>query len=569
MNTVSWRIEQLQTRVRIQASQSRFVLRHACGLWAVCAGLTLLIGLSSRERTEHLGIWLWSSLMPLKTVVWYGARYNARELSLWLSNTVYGGTPSEWITWALLVGFVPVCVLGVVGWWYVKRPEPEARHIRGAELVTRDALQARLRQHGGQPGLQIATVTIPRELHRTHFLVCGATGSGKTVTIRQLLRQLTTYDEPCIVVDPEGEFTQEFYTPERGDHLLNPLDARFSGWDPWSECENEADMEAQAASLFPLTPTMSETSTYYHRCARVIYRAILAQAPSHDPQQIPLLLADPEELLNYIDGTDAAALLGARANDTRQGMLSTLQIACACFRYLHVSPQPWSAREWVRQRRGWCFLTFREEDKEIALPLVSLWLDSLSRRLLSSGLHPAQTTWMVIDELAVLKAQPNLQQLLNRGRKRGMAVVLGFQDVLQLYALYGKAIVANMLDQPATRLLLRTNNGETQRWCAEDIGRREVERAMESETVGPENVRDAINRSHPRKEEPVVMGSQFGMLPNLNGYLKVAHYGAAPVTIPYVEMVERQPAFVERVTAAEWLLRTPERKVVSQKRQVL
>jgi len=169
----------------------------------------------------------------------------------------------------------------------------------------------------------------------------------------------------------------------------------------------------------------------------------------------------------------------------------------------------------------------------------------------------------------VLKAQPNLQQLLNRGRKRGIAVVLGFQDVLQLYALYGKAIVANMLDQPATRLLLRTNNGETQRWCAEDIGRREVERPLESETVGPEHVRDAINRSHPRKEEPAVMGSQFGMLPNLSGYLKVAHYGAAPVTIPYVAGVERQPAFVERVTAVEWLLRTPERMAVSQKRRVL
>ncbi len=569
MTTISWRLEQLQTRVRIQASQSRFWLQHACGLWLVCAGVSLVLGLSSPERKAHLGMWLWASLVPLKTVVWRGARYNARELAAWLSTTVYGGTPSEWLTWALLVGFVPVCAVGLVGWWYLRRSEPDERHIRGAEVLTRDALQTRLRQHGDKPGMQIATMTIPRDFHRTHFLLCGATGSGKSVTIRQMLRQIARYDEPCILVDPEGEFTQEFYSPERGDHLLNPVDARFPGWDPWGECENEADMEAQAASVFPLTPTMNETSTYYHRCARVIYRALLAHAPTRDPQQIPTLLADPEELLTHIDGTDAAALLGARASDTRQGMLSTLQIACACFRYLHPSPQPWSAREWVQQRRGWCFLTFREEDKEIALPLVSLWLDSLSRRLLSSGLHPTQTTWLVIDELAVLKAQPNLQQLLNRGRKRGMAVVLGFQDVLQLYALYGKAMVANMLDQPATRLLLRTNNGETQRWCAEDIGRREVERAMESETAGPENVRDAINRSHSRKEEPAVMGSQFGMLPNLSGYLRVAPYGAAPVTIPYVEVVERQPAFVGRVQTTVTPTSPPEPGSVRRQRRTL
>lgn len=569
MNTVSWRIEQLQTRLRMQASQGRFWLQKACGLWLVCACLALLCGLSSQERKTHLGIWLWSSLVPLKSVVWRGERYNARELAMWLSRTVYDGTPGEWMTWAVLIGVLPVCVVGLVGWWYVRKPESDGQYIRGAELLPRDVLQARLRRSGGKAGLQLATVTLPREVDRSHFLICGATGSGKSVTIRHLLRQIATSDEPGIVVDPEGELTQEFYEPARGDVLLNPLDARFPGWNPWSECESEADMEAQAASLFPLTPTMNETSTYYHRCARVIYRALLASAPIRDPQQLPPLLANPDALLECLEGTDAAALLGSRASDSRHGMLSTLQIACACFRYLPPSPQPWSARAWATTRRGWCFLTFREMDKEAVLPLVSLWLDSLSQHLLNSALHPPQTTWVVIDELAVLKAQRNLEQLLNRGRKRGIAVVLGFQNVLQLYAVYGQAMVSSMLDMPATRLLLRTNNGETQRWCAEDIGKREVVRAVESETVGPENMRDAISRSHQRREEATVMGSEFGVLPNLQGYLKVAHYGATQVRIPYMELVTRQPAFVGRVPSVETPTIRAERRVLSRQRRLL
>ena len=47
------------------------------------------------------------------------------------------------------------------------------------------------------------------------------------------------------------------------------------------------------------------------------------------------------------------------------------------------------------------------------------------------------------------------------------------------------------------------------------------------------------------------MGSQFGQLPNLSGYLKVAHYGTAQVEFPYVGLVERQPAFVGRKEDAQ------------------
>ncbi len=433
---------------------------------------------------------------------------------------------------------------------YVNRPEPGEQHIRGTELLSKEELQGRFPVKGG---IKIAGVQIPLNLHRNHFLICGATGSGKTVTIRHMLRQITNTGEPGIVVDPEGEFVREFYSPERGDYLLNPLDARCPGWTPWAECENGPDREAQAASLFPVTPEMNEAAAYYRQLARLAYCKILEKLPTHDPCLIPQLLAQPDKLTK---------LIGPMV----KGVETTLQIACTSFRHLTPADRSWSAREWVRKQEGWCFLTFREAEKDAVLPLISLWLESLTRRLLNSDLSPEKTTWVVIDELAVLQAQPTLVSLINRGRKRGVAVTIGFQDVLQLYAMYGKEQASNMLDQPATRLLLRTNNGETQRWCSGDIGRRQVLRPFESETAGPENVRDSISRSFQRPEEAAVMGSQFGMLPNLSGYLKVAHYGAARVQVPYVGMlgVGRQPAFIERATPVG---QQPEQGKVSRKRR--
>jgi len=48
------------------------------------------------------------------------------------------------------------------------------------------------------------------------------------VLIRTVLRQIEQRRETAVVVDPDCEFTAEFYRPERGDVVLNPLDARLS-----------------------------------------------------------------------------------------------------------------------------------------------------------------------------------------------------------------------------------------------------------------------------------------------------------------------------------------------------
>lgn len=552
MNTVSFRLEQIQTRARMQASQVRFLFQCAGGLYVVSLVSVLLVALSRRAPLDYAGLWLWVNLGLFHTVTWGGYRYATSQMVPWLNTTVYNGTPIEWLIWAMIFACLPVLIAACVGWWYVHRPASDTRHIRGAEMFTSAQLHARLPRPAG---VTIAGVTIPAKLHREHLQICGSTGSGKSVVIRDLLRQIAQREEPCLVFDPDGEFTQEFYSPERGDYLLNPLDARFSGWNPWAECLTEADVDAQAASLFPLLPTMNGTTTaYYHRLARVAYREMLAEITSHDPQDIPQFIEDA---------------LANRPNPKREGTLSTMQIACDFLRHMRQSDTPWLAREWIEQRRGWCFFTFREQDKASVLPFVSLCLDSISRYLLTGAMHPTETTWMVIDELATLGTLESLPELFPRARKRGVGIIAGFQNVLQLNALYGKDLTASMLDQPSTRLFLRTSNYETQQWCANIIGREEVERIQESETVGPEHVRDSINRAQPRKEESVFMPSQFGVMPELSGVLKVGHYGSAPVTFPYVEKIINHPAFVGHVApsfvrslSARVLDLSPERRKV-------
>ena len=72
----------------------------------------------------------------------------------------------------------------------------------------------------------------PGSSNRVTSCSLGETGSGKSNAIRQVLRQVEDRGETAILYDPTNEFVQEFYRPERGDYILNPLDARCPFWNP-------------------------------------------------------------------------------------------------------------------------------------------------------------------------------------------------------------------------------------------------------------------------------------------------------------------------------------------------
>jgi len=84
-------------------------------------------------------------------------------------------------------------------------------------------------------------VRIPRERESMHVLVMGDTGQGKSAIVRQALCQIEERGETAIVYDPAMEYLPQFYEPERGDIILNPLDARCPFWTPGDEVPHEAE----------------------------------------------------------------------------------------------------------------------------------------------------------------------------------------------------------------------------------------------------------------------------------------------------------------------------------------
>jgi hypothetical protein len=115
----------------------------------------------------------------------------------------------------------------------------EGRRLRGPELVS----AATFNRRNKSDGIGFITeepmkfnewllrreghmVRIPHRKESSHFLLLGDTGAGKSSIIRQMLIEIARRGETAIVYDPGPEYINQFYSPERGDIILNPLDVR-------------------------------------------------------------------------------------------------------------------------------------------------------------------------------------------------------------------------------------------------------------------------------------------------------------------------------------------------------
>ncbi|HZF19446.1 MAG TPA: type IV secretion system DNA-binding domain-containing protein, partial [Burkholderiales bacterium] len=150
-------------------------------------------------------------------------------------------------------------VLGlVVGFfladWLVRRFDTQfggaafKRFLRGTRMISQRSLR-KLTAESGKAQVLVAGTPIPTWLETLHLLVAGATGTGKTVGIAQIIETLLRRGDRAIIVDPNGAFLSRFYFP--GDIVLNPFDKRSEAWSIFNELRDEYDFKRYALSVVP------------------------------------------------------------------------------------------------------------------------------------------------------------------------------------------------------------------------------------------------------------------------------------------------------------------------------
>ncbi|MGH9607460.1 MAG: type IV secretion system DNA-binding domain-containing protein [Terracidiphilus sp.] len=393
------------------------------------------------------------------------------------------------------------------------------------------------------PSWATPTFRMRRNLEASHVLLMGDSGSGKSSAIRQILRQIAERGETAIVYDPALEFTPEFYSPKRGDMILNPLDTRCPYWDIADEVSTAEVATAMAAALFPEKDHEKE---FFTDAPRRIFARLMCRRPT--PQELVQWMSDPAEIARMVQGTPYAAFLDSSAPAQSAGIISSFNMIADSFELLPSEDdtrQRFSTSRWEFERNKWVFLTSRPAFREKLLPLHSVWLDMLILRMMAPCVNPAKPVWFVLDELASLNKLPQLHTVVTESRKSGNPVVLGFQGRSQLEKRYGKDAEV-ILSQPATKIFLKTSEPHSAKWVSDAIGEVELERLKESRTAGLIGGKKQYTLEI--TTQPLVMASEISGLEPLHGYIKQENY-VVRVRFPYVAPIEKQPRFIERAVS--------------------
>jgi len=489
-----------------------------------------------------------------------GRWYPMAQLAGWLDGPQMYHLP--FTTWFFHYGVRTAALplgLGLLALIWRARNHTDAEHLRGLRLLPPPQHNRQLNggwfgrtYHRATSGIQLGGSLIPAAKECEHFLITGSPGAGKSTLIRQMLRQVWQRRQNAIVIDPDCEFVQEFYDDSRGDVVLNPLDERCPFWSPWLEFREGSftmDAEAMAASLIR-GQARTPTEEFFRESSRTLLEAIFQVVTERDNSDgiTNFLAQSRSDIQKSLTGTRAFPLIDPGAHEQGSGILATAANAVKCFYHLppkEMTNSTWSAREWVQRRRGWIFLSSTEDARAAIQTLQGVWLDSLVRWLMSADISSDQV-WIMADELPALGYQPQIEKLVTRGRKRGLAVVMGFQNVSQLRSIYGRDGAITLTSSPTTKVILRCDEAETARWASELLGSREIERLSMTQLAGLSAYREGVNLQPQRTTEHIVTPAEVQLLQSLQGYLCVAGNDRTTITIPPCYLERLQPAFVPR-----------------------
>jgi type IV secretory pathway TraG/TraD family ATPase VirD4 len=495
-----------------------------------------------------------------RALVWQDDRYAPVALHRFLTRWIYRDQPLTELVrsavWSGVAVFAVGAVIAIPMDVTRARARRHGRRLKGPELVSVDQFNRRCGADG--VGFRQTRVwgrtrwlRVPRAIESSHFLIMGDSGTGKSALIRQLLAQLAVRGETAIVYDPALEYTGQFYRPDRGDVILNPLDARSPFWSPGDEWRHEAETLTLATSLFP---DRHHENTFFTEGPRRIFAYLLTLRPT--PEALACWLCHEEELDRRLRGTAYAAMIDRQAPAQRSGVLASLNMVADTLQLLPAERETtrrWSAAAWATTRTGWLFLTSTPETRRRLVPLTSLWLDALVLRLMHQSQAHLRRAWFILDELASLQRLPQLHTAITENRKSNNPVVLGFQGRSQLETRYGHDAEA-MLSQPATKIFLRTTEPRAAQWIAQAIGDIEIERLRESRSHGRGGQQTF---GLERQVEPLVMASEISGLSALRGYLKLGNL-VVRLNVPFVERPQIEAAFIERPRPRPRVTATPD-----------
>lgn len=478
------------------------------------------------------------------------------SVGILLTAEVYWLSPSHVWGCAILLGLLQAY------WIYndllsAERDEFFQKNARGREMVThREALRrAEDMKSPGESGILWGKLRLSRRDAVNHFCVVGAVGSGKTITLRMLMydqlpRITKGSDTRALIYDPKQDMVQIVSSMNLTCPviLLNPFDKRSSAWNIAWDVTTPA-MARQLAET--LVPDEKESQPFFSDSIRELLAAVVTNFILTRPERWTLrdvLLAMRSKALlreileSHRQTRDKAATIFGASELTVGSIMATgatklgpyEAIAAAWERCRRkVSIRQWLASEAI-------FILGNDERMRSTLDVVNqLFVNLTAQHALSLPESSTRLNWLIFDEFSEAGKLQGLQSLILRGRSKGCAVVLGFQDIEHVQSVYEDSRLANALvGQCGNKCFLRMESPETAEWAQKCFGDEERPESSFSQSSSPGG--GSYTESMQRQVRPKVMASQFMQLPphprqGLEGYYLTRSIGCYTASYSYKE----------------------------------
>lgn len=424
-------------------------------------------------------------------------------------------------------------------------------------------------------------------LATSHFLVVGTTGSGKSLLQRRLMAQplraiAAGSDQRAVIFDAKQDVAA--YLQQIGVTApvlsLNPFHTSSDhvtavAWDIARDITSPARAQNLASSLVPAEK--GGANRYFTDAARQVVAGVVESFIRHagkcwtfadlvhtclSQERIAAVLA------RDADGRDVLAGFFGDARTAYQ-VFSTV---CSKLAYYKPVAALWqrtsatlSVREWL-ESSSILLLGANATAKSTLEAINAQVFRILVEEIDVQPNSQTRRTWVWLDEARL--AGPLLQSdllpfLAVKGRSKGAALVLAFQDVEGLKEAAGERIANEIIAQCSHIALLRQASAESAKWASSVLGQQETLEAFYSENI------TGMSRSisEQRVQKDAVLAAEFCRLPvtnrvnGLTGYFVAPEWGAWKGTIRgdelqriiVTEQQEWRAAPTVRPEADQWL----------------
>jgi len=472
--------------------------------------------------------------------------YSQHVISAPRINKVVQKIEKETIRRLIITAVLYPLMLGLISNWLRKRgkDQGEDSYLRGTKIATGKELTKILTKDENASKIKISRVPIVKDSERSHFFIHGTTGTGKTQSFGHLIDNIRAQKQRAIIYDKGGIFIQSFYNPKT-DIILNPLDARSANWHLWHECQDRADYDSLTESFIATPAHVSDP--FWIEAARAVFSAAAYKMSQEENPTVPQLLktllrSDLGEIERLLQGTGAESLVSDKIEKTALCVRASVATAVKSLQYIaDKGAQRFAVRQWVLnenkgKKGGILFISSVAEKHATLRPLITMWLDTAVRTILSLSENERRRIWILLDELPTLNKLPCLQNTLALGRKYGVCGVIGIQNYAMLQATYGNSGAESLKDLCNTSLFFRSPSRRMSDWAANELGECEFEQVDEGVSYGANTIRDGVSVNNHRVKRNIIISSEIMTLNNLEAFLKLSgNYPVCKVNVDYVK----------------------------------